>query len=113
MIAEPVPLDVQVDRSGSTMTIYVSGDLDIASAPALVEQATGPIDGRTPRIFVDLSEVHLCDSAGMNALVQIQRHVESVGAELTLYEIPELLGRAMEVAGLDQVLKVVGRRRRG
>lgn len=59
---------VSVTREGSMARIVVSGELDIATAPALLEHVRGAAEGASS-LVLDLRAVTFIDSTGLRALL--------------------------------------------
>lgn len=88
---------LRATRRGQDLTITVRGDLDESSAHHLegtLFHMTRPND----EILIDISEVELMDTAGLDALLRSKGHARSVGARLTFKRLPDriqpLLGRS-------------------
>jgi anti-anti-sigma factor len=64
-------IDTASDQSG--VTIKLSGELDSATCRELVERFEQFLDDRPGQIAVDLAEVTFIDSAGLRAIIMIER----------------------------------------
>jgi anti-anti-sigma factor len=64
-------IDTASDQSG--VTIKLSGELDSATCRELVERFEQFLDDRPGQIAVDLAEVTFIDSAGLRAIIMIDR----------------------------------------
>ncbi len=65
------PLRVKVKRDGRTVIVAVSGELDIASAPALTERAGRALEIPAEQVVLDLSGLTFIDCAGGRALTAL------------------------------------------
>ena len=95
-------VSVTSDRSGGVLTVAVSGEVDLASAPD-VEQAIADAlrtDGVTT-VQVDLSGVRFLDSSGIALLLRGRRDADerAVG-----YRVTGVRGIAKQVLELTGVL---------
>ncbi len=71
------------DDSDGRATLHVSGEIDLATAPALrAELRTLIAEAHSPGI-VNLSAVTFMDASGLSALLQARRAVR--GTEVTLW----------------------------
>ena len=61
-------LRFRLGRDGAAQTLYVSGELDIASAPALEPTVAGTMDGQSGEFCLDVSALTFMDSTGARAL---------------------------------------------
>jgi anti-sigma B factor antagonist len=84
----------------------LSGDIDLASAPAMLEQLVafaenGVEDGR---LVIDCSALTFIDSTGLSVLEAASK---KTGKQIVLVALPEHCRRVFEVTGLDEVFELV------
>jgi anti-sigma B factor antagonist len=96
-------LDV-THADGTVAVMALSGEFDIAAAPAVRARALDLIGAGHPDLIADLSGVTFCDSSGLGALVGIWRCAKEADGSLTLAAIPDRLGRLLSVTGMDTFL---------
>ncbi|MEU1037874.1 STAS domain-containing protein [Streptomyces sp. NPDC005551] len=89
---------------GTLAVITLSGEFDIAAAPAVRARALELIAAGHPDLVTDLSGVTFCDSSGLGALVGIWRCAKDADGSLTLAAIPDRLSRLLSVTGMDTFL---------
>ncbi|MGX1886297.1 STAS domain-containing protein [Streptomyces sp. NPDC055287] len=89
---------------GTLAVIALSGEFDLATAPAVRARALELIAAGHPDLVADLAGVTFCDSSGLNALVGIWRCAKDADGSLTLAAIPDRLGRLLSVTGMDTLL---------
>ncbi|MFW3470066.1 STAS domain-containing protein [Streptomyces microflavus] len=89
---------------GTVAVIALSGEFDIATAPAVRARALDLIANGHPDLVADLGGVTFCDSSGLGALIGIWRCAKDANGSLTLAAIPERLDRLLSVTGMDTVL---------
>ncbi|MFF7816455.1 STAS domain-containing protein [Streptomyces sp. NPDC007945] len=98
---------IDVPHTDGTLAVMaLSGEFDIATAPAVRAQALELIADGHPDLVADLAGVTFCDSSGLGALVGIWRCAKDAGGTLTLAAIPDRLGRLLSVTGMDSFLPV-------
>ncbi|HEX2576463.1 MAG TPA: STAS domain-containing protein [Aquihabitans sp.] len=68
MEARGVQVAVASDEAG-TITLVVSGDLDIATAPELARSTSLAIDSGATKIVIDCGDLQFIDSSGINVLL--------------------------------------------
>jgi anti-sigma B factor antagonist len=100
------PLRFRLARHGAAETLYVSGELDIATARALECRVAGVMDGQGGEFRLDLSAMTFMDSNGASALLRMHNRIESLGRRLVIASPSRSVGRVLELMGLDQVLDV-------
>jgi anti-sigma B factor antagonist len=64
---------VEVASKGDAAVISVSGELDLASSPALEQELERVANAKTPLVIVDLRELEFMDSTGLSVLVKAQQ----------------------------------------
>jgi anti-anti-sigma factor len=93
-------------RSGTAETLHVTGELDMATGPALERTVAGAVDGQGGEFRLDISAVTFMDSTGANAVLRVHRRVESLGRRLVVVSPTGPVRRVFELLGLDSVLDV-------
>ena len=69
---------VEVRGGGEAVVLNVSGELDLASSPALEQELDSHAVTGAPMVIVDLRQLEFMDSTGLSVLVRAhQRSVES------------------------------------
>ena len=100
------PHSVVQERQDDTASVRFDGELDVATAPALIDCASLALDGE-PRLRLDLSGVTFIDSVGMKALLTIQQRAVRLGTDLEVVVSEEPVARLLRVATLDEVIRPV------
>jgi anti-anti-sigma factor len=93
-------LDLSVRTAGGVTIAELTGELDIASAPALREQLLRLLRPGSSRLVIDLSEVSFCDASGLAVLVSTGRRARLLGGFLRLAAVSPQVGRVLHLAGL-------------
>jgi anti-sigma B factor antagonist len=83
--------------------LYVSGDLDLASAPRLGEALTELV---ADPVVVDLSECTFLDSAGMGVLLASARALSNSGRSLRVAAADPRILRVLEITAVDTLIAV-------
>ena len=76
-ITHTAPLRIRVDRSGDSVTVRLSGELDLASSAEVDAAIRDWEETEIGRIIVDLSDLHFIDSSGLNVLLRARRRIDS------------------------------------
>jgi anti-sigma B factor antagonist len=104
----PGELDVSHEQRGSSHTLRLAGELDLACADELERRiATLCVEGATS-IELDLAELSFVDSSGLRAMLAGRQICERSGCELELSNCGEHVRRILELTGMDGVLRVRG-----
>jgi len=89
---------LRVEQNGHGPVVWLSGELDLATAPLLRDCLAG-LDGQ--RVTVDLSSVTFLDSAGWAVFARCHREVDG---RLVLRGVQRAQMKVLETTGLDDVL---------
>ena len=84
----------------------MSGELDIACAPALREQLLGLLRPGSSRLVIDLSKVSHCDAPGLAVLIGTGRRARLLGGFLRLAAVSPLVDQGLHITGLRPHLGV-------
>jgi anti-sigma B factor antagonist len=87
------------------MVVTLSGELDLASAPAL-RPVLADAASRGGDLVVDLADLAFIDSTGLWVLIKANAAAEAAGGAFTLRCPHGIVRRAMTYAGLDGVFKI-------
>jgi anti-sigma B factor antagonist len=114
MQAEPkrVPLwlqlRVEAGPTGAWLTVHLAGEMDMATAPALIDEVGKLIEVKDQApIALETSHVTFCDSSGLNALIRLWKRARSAGVELVILRPHARLGRLLSMTGVDRHLRVL------
>jgi anti-sigma B factor antagonist len=99
--------EVEIRSQDHAAVIVVSGELDLASAPALEEQLgrAGQLD--VTLVIVDLRALQFIDSTGLGILIKAHREAEGHGRRFAIVKGPSQVQRLLELTGLEERLTVV------
>jgi anti-anti-sigma factor len=94
------------DRAGGHVTVYVSGDLDAASSPAIEAETLRHVQPGDERLWMDMSAVTFCDSSGLMVLLRLHRHAERTAGRFIVYNPSHQVRRVIDICGLNTVLAI-------
>ena len=97
-------LRTRLSRYGAVETLYVSGELDIATGPVLEHAVVRALDGQGGELHLDLNGLTFVDSTGMKTLVSLHNRVESLGRRFVIVSPTRPVRRVLALMGLDEVL---------
>jgi anti-anti-sigma factor len=99
-------LDLFGQMVGGITIAELTGELDIATAPPLLEQLLGMLRPGSSRLVVDLSKVSFCDASGLAVLVSAARRAGLLGGFLRLAAVSPATGRVLHITGLDRTFAI-------
>jgi anti-anti-sigma factor len=76
---------VDFDRAGLDLTVHITGEIDQATAPHLLDEILCHLHDDDEAVCVDLEEVTFCGAAGVSLLMRLNDRVDAAGGRLTLY----------------------------
>jgi anti-sigma B factor antagonist len=99
---------VDVDPNPAGVSVAVAGELDLRTAPLLVDRTVAAVDWAGPaELTLDLADVTFCDSAGISALVQLRRRCEENGWQFRIVNPqPQVRRILVNFTGLGEYLNV-------
>lgn len=99
-------LDFLAKTVGGITIAELTGELDIASAPALREQLLSLLRPGASSLVVDLSKVSFADASGLAVLVSTARHARQLGGCLRLAAVSPPTAQVLRITGLDRNLAI-------
>jgi anti-sigma B factor antagonist len=97
---------IAVHGEDRATVIAVSGELDLASSPAL-EQALARVNGSdTELVILDLRELEFMDSTGLSVLVKANQHALETGKRFGLVKGSSQVQRLLSLTGMDERITV-------
>ena len=96
-------LQINGRRTGTTVRITASGEIDIATAPRLREYASRHLADDAEIVVLDLTDITFIDSSGLHALLQAAAHE---GNRLRIMPSPACL-RLIDIASVRDRLPLI------
>jgi anti-sigma B factor antagonist len=91
---------------GPWRVVSVSGDLDLATTPALRRLFADLVDSAHTHLLVDLSGTGFIDSSGLGVLIGAQCRVQGLGGELRVVASRPGVAALFRVTGLSAAIAV-------
>jgi anti-sigma B factor antagonist len=95
-----------VSRSGTTTSVAVRGEIDIANAAQLRTCLTGCLVDGWANITIDMQELTFIDASGLSVLAEISRLANAGCGHLTLQKPPAIVTKLLDISGLDNLIHV-------
>jgi anti-sigma B factor antagonist len=99
----PPQFTVAIVTERGRVRVAVTGELDMATAPALVAELDALLEVGFTELVVDLTRLEFIDSTGLRGLLQAGQRAHARGARLDVVGAGPAVRRAIEITGLDQV----------
>jgi anti-sigma B factor antagonist len=97
-------LGLTVQTAGGITIAELTGELDVANAPALRDQLLSLLRPDSSQLVIDLSRVSFCDASGLAVLVNTARRARLLGGFLHLAAVSPQASRVLNITGLDRHL---------
>lgn len=102
------PLSIHVARGNGVTTLTLTGELDLASAPALFDAVAG-LRPLTTDLVIDLAAVTFIDSSGLRALLAAREAAaDDRGTRVKLTGSTRSVSRLLELSGTAPMFDVEG-----
>ena len=98
---------LEVRAQGRATVIAVSGELDLASSPALQEELDRVAASDSQLLIIDLRELDFMDSTGLSVLVRAHQRAEEQGRQLAMVKGPQQVQRLLSLTGVGDRLTLV------
>ena len=89
-------------EANGTTTVFVQGEIDIATAPNLRQALAEAIAARPSRLVVDLSATTFLDCSGARAIIDTHHHIIG-GCQIILRAPAPMVRKVIELIGLHQI----------
>ena len=93
-----------VRREGRAAVIVVSGELDLASSPALEDVLADVQTTDVVLVILDLRKLEFMDSTGLSVVVKAHRRFRSTGRRLALVKGSQQIQRLLDLTGVAEKL---------
>jgi anti-anti-sigma factor len=95
---------VRSDRDGVVHMISLSGELDLATAPAVERELERVEATDAGSIVLDLSDLTFMDSTGARLIIQAHQRSRADANRLALLRGPAAVQRVLELSGVSDLL---------
>lgn len=102
------PLEVDVQRSGASVTVRLSGEVDAATAVRVEEAVNVSELESVTDVALDLDGISFLDSSGLRSLLHLRDRVTGVGATVSVVSASPVVVRLFELTGLSDQFPTVG-----
>src|ERR1700749_979852 len=98
---------VEVRHEGRATVIAVSGELDLASSPALQEELDRVSASDADVLIIDLRDLDFMDSTGLSVLVRAHQRAEEQGRQLAMVKGSQQVQRLLSLTGVADRLTLL------
>jgi anti-sigma B factor antagonist len=102
-----VLFDVDVfDQDGWTV-LRVTGELDVATAPRLRQEAVRVVAEGRLRLVMDLAGVDFLDSTGLGVVIGVLKRARGHGGDLVLAGLSPQVSKVFEITRVNEIIRIV------
>jgi anti-anti-sigma factor len=98
-----------VRREDRATVVAVTGELDLASSPALDQELERVSRSDTELLILDLSELEFMDSTGLSVLIKANQRAQDAGKRFGVLKGSPQVQRLLSLTGVDERLTVADR----
>jgi len=95
---------VEVRDGDRAVVIGVSGELDLASSPALEQELERGAASKAELVVVDLRKLEFMDSTGLSVLVRAHQRATEKGQRFAVVRGPQQVQRLLSLTGVAERL---------
>jgi anti-sigma B factor antagonist len=99
--------NVQARDGDRTVVVEVTGELDLASSPALERELKHGAASRAELLIVDLRRLEFMDSAGVSVLIRAHQRAADAGRRFRVVQGSQQVRRLFSLTGMADRLQIV------
>ncbi len=96
-------MNIKKQKVGNTLTVFISGRIDTATAPEAESYINENLDG-VSSLILDFAEVNYVSSAGLRVLLSLHKKMMKKDG-LKLINVNSSVCDVFEVTGFDEILR--------
>lgn len=86
--------------------VWAHGEIDVATAPALMHELAVALRAQQCRVIVDLTQVTFMDASGLDALAIARRRADVRDGEVRLVGACGIVRKVLHITGLEQIFPI-------
>lgn len=98
-------MTICAEQNDKTLTLRLSGRLDLTAAPEL-EKAVAALPDDVTELILDMTELAYISSAGLRVLLAAQNRMSARGA-LRLTGVGEAVMEVLEMTGFADIMEII------
>ena len=99
-MADLKQLEIVTREQGTTTTIELAGEWDLAGARAVRQAMASALTARPECVMLDLSQLAFIDSTGLHATVELAQRAGAENIRLVIIPGPRAVQRVFEITGV-------------
>lgn len=98
-------LQINKETSGEILTVHLSGDLNVKTAPYLEEELTKFLSS-VKELILDFGGVEYISSAGLRLLLAVEKTMRRQNGKMKLLHVNPAVKEIIRLAGFLQVMHI-------
>ncbi|HLR52230.1 MAG TPA: STAS domain-containing protein [Candidatus Avamphibacillus sp.] len=99
-------LNIEVEDNDNKKTMYLSGEIDIYTAPKLKKELLNLTKNNGVTVNVDMNNVNYMDSTGLGVFISAVKSTKENNSHLKLVNLHERVLRLFEITGLIEIMDI-------
>ncbi|MBR3935869.1 MAG: anti-sigma factor antagonist [Oscillospiraceae bacterium] len=106
-------LPVEIDIDETSVTAYISGEIDHHNAAALRQKIDEAVEMAYPQILImDFGAVTFMDSSGIGLVMGRYKLMNDLRGKIAIENAPKAIGKVMRMAGIEKLISAKGEENR-
>jgi len=97
-------MQITNEKNGSSLTVFVSGRVDTATAPELEKYIDENTEGVT-ELILDLKDMSYTSSAGLRVILKAQKKMNAQGS-MTVKNVQNTVMEIFDMTGFSDILNI-------
>ncbi len=99
-------MEILIQPEGDVTVLTLKGKLDAVTAPAFEQKFCAVVDSGSTRLVVDLTGVEYLSSAGLRALLLLNKRVKARAGRVCLAGVQGIVRSVFEMSGFTSIFDV-------
>lgn len=99
-------LKIDVTENTDKTIVFLSGELDIYTAPELKDTLLKIVSQNNHTLEVDLENISYMDSTGIGVFINAFKNAKKTNSHLQLINLQEKVLRLFKITGLDELIDI-------
>ena len=99
-------MEITNSNVGEIRVVRITGNLDTQSFSDAQTQLIGLMDGGAKKILVDFEKLDYISSAGLRILLAVAKQLTSIGGELRICSLNEVVQEVFDISGFSKIFHV-------
>lgn len=99
-------MTIEKTESGSSVTLKISGEIDLHASPELRAFLQSSAKSRTPCLLLDFTGVEYIDSSGLATLIEYVRESGGFGGRMAIFGLQKKVRTIFDLVRLNELFVI-------